>query len=87
MSIYSKRDAAYQYELEMRIKALKSVKDKALISVRNKCVKQIWDYIDNKKKISSSRGIGASNFHFTGGTMGGGGSRQRTMIVRKGRKE
>lgn len=52
MSIYSRRDAAYQYELEMRIKALMSVKDKALISVRDRCVEQIRDYIERKKQIS-----------------------------------
>jgi hypothetical protein len=49
MSIYSKRDVTYQYELEMRIKALKSVKDKALVSVRDRCVEQIRDYIERKK--------------------------------------
>ena len=40
-----KRRMAYRYELEMRIKALESVTDSAVVDLRDACIKVIRDYL------------------------------------------
>ena len=55
LNFSDKRERADRYELEMRIKALESVKDSALVDLRDECIREIREYFD--KHYHDSPGI------------------------------